>query len=194
MISDSPPDRELEWTDEGIQSSKNLVRRIDRYFTIKSTEIKKDTEKMIERFVYNIEKNIISFSLNKCIADIYTLFNYLEKERIYLHDNEISKKILICLYPIVPRMSLNISKILFTNQIISNWPDINNELLQERSINLPVQIHGKLITTIKTEKGYEEEYILKSIYEIEKVKNKILGRKVIKIINVQDKIINIITD
>ena len=91
-------------------------------------------------------------------------------------------------------MSLNISKILFTNQIISNWPDINNELLQERSINLPVQIHGKLITTIKTEKGYEEEDILKSIYEIEKVKNKILGRKVIKIINVQDKIINIITD
>ena len=194
MISDSPPDRELEWTDEGIQSSKNLVRRIERYFTIKSTEIKKDTEKMIERFVYNIEKNIISFSLNKCIADIYTLFNYLEKEKIYLHDNEISKKILICLYPIVPRMSLNISKILFTNQIISNWPDINNELLQERSINLPVQIHGKLITTIKTEKGYEEEDILKSIYEIEKVKNKILGRKVIKIINVQDKIINIITD
>ena len=194
MISDSPPDRELEWTDEGIQSSKNLVRRIERYFTIKSTEIKKDTEKMIERFVYNIEKNIISFSLNKCIADIYTLFNYLEKEKIYLHDNEISKKILICLYPIVPRMSLNISKILFTNQIISNWPDINYELLQERSINLPVQIHGKLITTIKTEKGYEEEDILKSIYEIEKVKNKILGRKVIKIINVQDKIINIITD
>ena len=32
MISDSPPDRELEWTDEGIQSSKNLVNRLERYF------------------------------------------------------------------------------------------------------------------------------------------------------------------
>ena len=32
MISDSPPDRELEWTDEGIQSSKNLIHRIERYF------------------------------------------------------------------------------------------------------------------------------------------------------------------
>ena len=32
MISDSPPDRELEWTDEGIQSSKNLINRIERYF------------------------------------------------------------------------------------------------------------------------------------------------------------------
>jgi leucyl-tRNA synthetase len=32
MISDSPPDRELEWTDEGIQSSKNLINRLERYF------------------------------------------------------------------------------------------------------------------------------------------------------------------
>ena len=32
MISDSPPDRELEWTDEGIQSSKNLIHRLERYF------------------------------------------------------------------------------------------------------------------------------------------------------------------
>ena len=35
MISDSPPDRELEWTDEGIQSSKNLTNRIERYFSKK---------------------------------------------------------------------------------------------------------------------------------------------------------------
>ena len=49
---------------------------------------------MIEKFIYNIEKNILNFSLNKCVADIYTLFNYLEKEKVYLHDSEISKKIL----------------------------------------------------------------------------------------------------
>ena len=38
MISDSPPDRELEWTDEGIQGSKNLVNRIERYFAKKNNE------------------------------------------------------------------------------------------------------------------------------------------------------------
>ena len=80
------------------------------------------------------------------------------------------------------------------NNEINNWPSINNELLKESSINLPIQIHGKLITTIITEKGYEEKNILKLIYQIEKIKNKILDRKVIKVINVQDKIINIITD
>ena len=194
MISDSPPDRELEWTDEGIQSSKNLVRRIERYFTIQPTSMKKDTEKMIEKFIFNIEKNVLSFSLNKCVADVYTLFNYLEKEKVFLHDSEITKKILICLYPIVPKMSLKISDTLFNTNIITRWPSINHELLEESSINLPIQIHGKLITTIKTEKGYEEKDILKSIYQIEKVKSKILDRKVIKVINVQDKIINLITN
>ena len=194
MISDSPPDRELEWTDEGIQSSKNLIRRIERYFTIDKTSLKKDTEKMVEKFVNNIEKNILSFSLNKCVADIYILFNYLEKEKIYLNNSEISKKILICLHPIVPKMSSNLSKRLFNDDIITKWPNINNILLLENSINLPIQIQGKLVTTIKTEKGYLEKDILKSIYKIDKIKNKILNRKVIKIINVQDKIINIITD
>ena len=45
MISDSPPDRELEWTDEGIQSSKNLVNRIERYFLQKKKKITEDTIK-----------------------------------------------------------------------------------------------------------------------------------------------------
>ena len=44
MISDSPPDRELEWTDEGIQSSKNLTHRIERYFSKEMTSADLDTE------------------------------------------------------------------------------------------------------------------------------------------------------
>tara|TARA_A100001035_G_C27704178_1_gene464012 strand:+ start:81 stop:872 length:792 start_codon:yes stop_codon:yes gene_type:complete len=194
MISDSPPDRELEWTDEGIQSSKNLVRRIERYFSFDKTNLKSDTKKMVEKFVYSIEKNILNFSLNKCVADIYTLFNYLEKEKVYLSNHEISKKILICLYPIVPQMSLNLTKKLFKSNEIGDWPYINTDLLLETDINLPIQVSGKLVTTIKTKKGYVEKEILESIYEIDKIKNKILDRKVIRVINVQDKIINIITN
>ena len=57
---------------------------------------------------------------------------------------------------------------------------------------MPIQVQGKLITTINTKKGYKEKEILKSIYKLDKIKNKIQDRKVIKVINVQDKIINII--
>ena len=192
MISDSPPDRELEWTDEGIQSSKNLVNRIQRYFSKKKGDVNLEIKKEIEKFVNNIEKNILNFSLNKCVADIYTLFNYLEKNNVYLYDDKLSKKILICLFPIVPNLSRSLDKNLFKSNAFEKWPEINADLLLENKLKLPIQIHGKLITTFDTTKGYSEEEILKSIYELDKIKNKIQNKKVTKVINVQDKIINII--
>ena len=194
MVSDSPPDRELEWTDQGIQSSKNLITRIEKYFLIKKTIIDEDTERVIEKFIYNIENNILDFSLNKCVADIYTLFNYLEKRKIYLNDSSISQRILICMYPIVPRIASNILKNLFEKNDIKYWPSVNTDLLLETNIILPIQVHGKLVTTIETNKGYEKDDILELVYKIDKIKSKLNNRKVIKVINVQDKIINIITN
>ena len=68
------------------------------------------------------------------------------------------------------------------------------ELLKEEDINLPIQVKGKFVTTIETNKGYKQEDILKTIYQLTKIKSKIENKKIIKVINVQDKIINIITD
>ena len=195
MISDSPPDRELEWTDEGIQSSKNLINRLERYFDHAPTEIHDGSRKVVEKFVYEMENNILSFSLNKCVANIYTLLNYLEKKSCYLNDNELSKKVLICLYPIIPGLSLALSKKLFNLEAEELlWPKVNQTLIEEHEINLPIQIKGKLISTIDTKKGYNEKELLEKIYSIEKINKRISGKKIIKVINVQDKIINIITD
>ena len=195
MISDSPPDRELEWTDEGIQSAKNLINRIDRYFKKEQTKINQKSRKEVEKFVNDIERNILNFSLNKCVASIYTLFNYLEKDFIFLSNHELSKKILICLYPIIPNYSSNIYINLFGEKIEKClWPIIDLKLLEKSEINLPIQIHGKLITTINAKKDYNEENLLKDIYKLDKIQKKIDGKKVIKVINVQNKIINIITN
>ncbi len=192
MISDSPPDRELEWTEEGIQSSKNLVVRIERYFSQKEGTINEETERKVEKFVYNIEENILSFSLNKCVADIYTLFNYLEKSNIYLFDNKLSKKILTCIYPIFPKLSKSINLKLYNSNNFEKWPKVNHDLLFENNIDLPIQVQGKLVTVFNTNKGYKEEDIIETICNIDKVKYKILNKKIVRVINVQDKIINII--
>ena len=195
MISDSPPDRELEWTDEGIQSSKNIINRIERYFKNKQTTVGNESIKNVEKYVFEIEKNILNFSLNKCVANIYTLFNSLEKSKVYLGDDKISEKILICLFPILPRLSAKIYKNLFHKEIVSTtWPDIDKNLLIENKLNLPIQINGKFISTILTEKGYREDNLLKAVYNLDKIKNRLSNKRIRKVINVQDKIINIITD
>ena len=153
-----------------------------------------DVNKNVEKFVFNIEKNILSFSLNKCVADIYTLFNYLEKTKTYLHNSDLSKKILTCIFPILPKLALSINKNLFDSNEFKYWPNVNKNLLLEDKITLPIQIQGKLITTIDTKKGYSQEEIMESICKLDRVKNKIIDKKIIKVINVQDKIINIITN
>ena len=195
MISDSPPDRELEWTDEGIQGSKNLTNRLERYFYQQQIENIKDAPKVVEQFVYDMENNILNFSLNKCVPNIYTLLNYLEKNDIYLGEHELSKRVLVCLFPIIPGLSSILSKKLFGLKISDlDWPEVDQKLIGDDEINLPIQIKGKLVSTIETKKGYNEKDLLEKIYNIEKINNKINGKKIIRIINVQDKIINIITD
>ena len=72
--------------------------------------------------------------------------------------------------------------------------DYRFKITRKNEIDLPIQIHGKLITTINTKKDYNEENLLKDIYKIDKIQKKIDGKKVIKVINVQNKIINIITN
>ena len=193
MISDSPPDRELEWTDEGIQSAKNLTARIERYFEKTQNDIPDEAIKAVERYVDNIEKNIQNFTFNKCVADIYTLFNYLEKNKINLGDNNLSKKILICLFPIMPSLSSMIYRNYFNQDLLKeHWPDIDQKLLIEDKIKLPIQINGKLAEVIHTSKDYVEEQLIEEIYKIEKIKNKLDNKQIKKIINVQNKIINII--
>ena len=195
MISDSPPDRELEWTDEGIQSAKNLTNRIERYFDNDQSEVDTQSIKTFEKFIFNMENNILNFALNKCVANIYTLFNFLEKNKIFLGKNDLSKKLLVCLFPIIPRLSSSLYNQLFNKKINqSYWPQINQSLLEDNNLILPIQVMGKLITTIDTKKDYNEEKIIKEILELVKIKNKIKDKKIKKIINVQNKIINIITN
>ena len=106
-----------------------------------------------------------------------------------------SKKVLTCLSPIIPRLSSTLTNKLFSCEISDlTWPKVDQSLVEDDQINLPVQIKGKLVSTIDTKKGYNEKELLKKIYTIEKIKNKIIGKKVLRVINVQDKIINIITD
>ena len=194
MISDSPPDRELEWTDEGIQGSKNLVSRIERYFHYpKSNNIGEEAIIIVERFIDDMEKNILNFSLNKCIANIYTLFNYLEKRSIYLNNDNLTKKILIAINPVTPSLSSKIFIKLFEIEIKDcEWPNINENLLIVKKINLPIQINGKFIDLIETEINYNEKKILDQIYKRSKINTKMQSKTVKKVINVQNKIINII--
>ena len=194
MISDSPPDRDLEWTDAGIQSSKNLTNRIERFFS-SHTNTKNPTEdnqKFIYKCLYDMDNNISNLSLNKYIANIFTLFNYMEKNQTDIH-NDLGKKILICLYPLFPSFIDKIFTQLFEDKIEKyNWPEVDKSFIKEKNIDLPIQINGKFVTTYQTQIDYEINDIYDNLINISKVSEKIKNKKLVKKINVQNKIINLI--
>ena len=140
-------------------------------------------------------KKHFEFSLNKCVANIYTLFNFLEKNKVYFGNHTLSKDILTCLYPIMPSLTMRTYKAIYNIKMADHkWPNINENMLVDDNLELPIQIKGKLISTIKTKKGYKQDDLLNEVYKIEKIKSRLDNRKIVKIINVQDKIINIITN
>lgn len=72
------------------------------------------------------------------------------------------------------------------------WPVIDLESIEDTEITLPIQINGKMVTTIKVEKNYNFDEIFPSIVSNSKINDKIFAKKLIKKINVQNKIINLI--
>ena len=193
MISDSPPDRNLEWTEEGIQGSKNLVNRIHRYFENEATTINNEQVKKIKLFIYNMGENIISFSFNKCVAEIYTLLNYLEKQKVFTGNTDLGKEILTCLFPIIPSITSKILEDKFNGLSAElKWPLVDASEIEEETINLPIQINGRFTTTYSVDKEYKEDELLKFVLEVAKIKEKVKDSPIKKIIHVKNKILNII--
>ena len=87
-------------------------------------------------------------------------FNFLEKNKICFGNDELVKKILICLFPLLPNLSSSIYKKLFEDIKYQEWPMVNKDLLEDNKINFPIQIDGKLVQLFSIQK----KAIMKKIY------------------------------
>ena len=150
---------------------------INKYFLNVENNINEETIKTVEKFIFDIKNNILNFALNKCVANIYSLFNYLKKIKFTCQKIFSAKNNSLFISNCTSVSNIYLSKSLFSDILSNDWPIIDKSLLEENEIILPIQIKGKLITTIKAAKDYKEEEILKDIYQIDKVKMKINEKK-----------------
>ena len=135
----------------------------------------------------------MNFSLNKCVADVYTLFNYLEKEKVYLHNSDESKKILICFNPVIPHFTNECLEDLNINDDLE-WPVFDEKLLEEEEVNIVVQVNSRKRGLVKTSKDIMEKDLLE-IVKKDKIINKYLSEKKIRrVIFIKNRLINILID
>ena len=205
ILSDSPPEKDVQWSDQGMVSSYKFVQKLwTMHKDIKTKiskekgevydkEIEKFTNQLISKFTNNLDK----FNYNVIIANIYETYNYLSNF-IKSHKNlknlkENYKKILICFTPVIPH---------FTNECFEDldiqdrieWPSYDKSILENEEVNFVIQINGKKRSILNIKKNSKEKEVMETVKK-DKLLNKYLSNKEVKkIIFIQDRLMNILTN
>ena len=202
ILSDSPPEKDVQWSEEGITSSFKFIQKLWNLNSKIKDEIDKnhtedsDAEiiKYTNKFLKQITNNLENFSYNKIIANLHEMYSFLFKQinKKYKKDTLIEnyEKILITMQPVIPHFSSECLQKL--NKFNVKWPKFDETIIEEDTINLVIQINGKKRGILSIKKNTSEEEIISSIYNETKI-NKYLSKKEIKRkIFVKNKLINII--
>ncbi|MDB4070817.1 leucine--tRNA ligase, partial [Candidatus Pelagibacter sp.] len=177
ILSDSPPEKDVQWSDQGMIASFKFVQKLWTLNTKILEKIKiKDKEsdeknkdnnliKFTNQLIHKVTQNLEKFHYNVIVANLYEMYNFLIKEidkpikKDVLIENY--KKILILMNPFMPHFTSECLKSINQNEM--NWPTISRDDLIEEEINFVVQINGKKRAILKTKRDITEKEILKII-------------------------------
>ena len=203
ILSDSPPEKDVQWSEEGISASYKFLQKLWNLNTKIIEEINKDHPqnshneliKFTNKFVKKMETNLNNFSYNIIIANLHEMQNFLSKEIGKGYSQKILKqnyeKILITMIPIIPHFSNECLEMINKNnkQI---WPEYNEELTKEDIYLIVVQINGKKRGLIEAKQSVDEDTLNKLISEDKKITKYLENKNIKKKIYIKDKLINII--
>ena len=203
ILSDSPPEKDVQWSEEGIISSFKFLQKLWNLHLKILREIKNDNKndsdnelvKYTNKFIQSVTQNLENFSYNKIIANMYEMYSFLNKQienkykKITIEENY--KKILIAIMPVIPHFSQECLQIMSDNFKLQ-WPNYDEKLFEQDKINIVVQINGKKRCIITSNKNLKESDLLRKITKEEKLKKYLEDKKIKKNIYIQDKLINII--
>jgi leucyl-tRNA synthetase len=202
----APPERESEWTHEGVVGSERFMHRIyrlvveykDLVTTIKPKTWTDDEEPIIIKINQTIAKvtdDCDSFKFNTAIAALWELLNEL-----YVHENRSAAfgyglyTLINLLSPFAPHLADELWSIIGERGSLTKhpWPVYDTALLKERITTIVIQINGKVRSHIEIEGTVTEELVKKQALEDEKVKRHIHNKKIGKFIYVPEKLLNIV--
>ena len=207
ILSDSPPDRDVQWSTEGVSAAHKFVQRIwnlnNKILDKKDEKSDLDDEKKFlskfNDYLFKISDLIDNFHLNVAIAKIYEITNLLEDSLT----KKLSSKSLLesqikfvkIMMPFAPHLSCEcLSKLEGKNFYEKiQWPKGDKSLLKDQEITLVVQVNGKKRGLIVTKKDLSEKDALIEAKKIENIKKNLKDKKIVKNIFVKNKIINFIT-
>ncbi len=202
MLSDSPPERDLQWTDTGIAASFKFINKlydlVEKYkhYQSENVENAKDINEL-KNIINEVGENIETFQFNKSVAKIYEFVNILNdtllKNKLSLKNFKwCLEKLSIILQPFVPHISEEIWSNLGNKTLCINeaWP---LESVQKKSeIKIAIQINGKTREIIEIDDKISKEKVLEIAKLNDKIKKNLLGKSIVREIYVPGKVVNLV--
>ena len=202
ILSDSPPEKDVQWSEEGIISSYKFIQKLwslntkilnkmnEDHSQDHDEEFKKETNKFLKRITENLE----NFSYNKIIANLYEIYGFLTKkiEKNYKKQTIVEnyEKILIAIMPVIPHFSNECLEIIETKNF--KWPTYDISLLKDEKIIIVVQINGKKRGLIEANRDVSEKEVLEKLMSDKNINKYTVNKEIKKKIFVKNKLINII--
>ena len=206
MLSDSPPERDLEWSESGIEGCWRFVNRlwriVDTYNRYAASDISIQSQQTNLNLVSSahltidfVGKDIERLQFNKAIARIYSFTSTIEKAGPgYPYWEEAVETLLKLVAPMTPHLAEEAWSSLGKEGLIANapWPQVDPAMLVEDEVTIAVQVKGKLRDTLTVAKGLPKDELEALALASEKVQRNIDGADIRKVIVVPDRLVNIV--
>jgi leucyl-tRNA synthetase len=212
----APPDRDLEWQEDGVAGVSRFLGRVWR-FTTKYEERAKgevgpsaglspESQALLRKLHQTIRKITEDFAgrwhFNTCIAAIMELVNALTAAEGAIGEGkvpdavlaEILRALVLLLAPFAPYLAFELWEHLGekSDLLRAPWPKFDEALAREEQIEIPAQINGKLRAVVKVSADADEDTLRDAALADEKIRALIAGKEIVRIIVVPRKLINIV--
>src|SRR6476646_3556469 len=216
MLSDSPPDRDVIWTEEGVQGAWRFVQRLWRLIgEIADVKAPKErpskfgpavlaVRKAAHRALANVSEDIERLRFNRCVAHIYECANSISDaigstQTAPTPDlawalREAGDILVRLFHPMMPHLAEECWAALGHKTLVATeaWPHLEPDLLVEDTIPLPVQINGKKRADVTVSRNAQKAESEAAVWALDAVKKALDGKSPKKVIVVPQRIVNVV--